>query len=216
MATKKTGRRKSTAMKDQAARQAILRAASAEFGREGFNGARTNAIAQDAGVNIALVFYYFQDKETLYRAVIEEVFREWQQRLRAALDSGATCTQKVQNYVAAMFDFLAAEPTRHRLVQFELLQDRRARRIAPLIKKHILPVRNELRAAVEDGIRSGEFYPADADQTVNSLAGVVVAYFNNAGVLHALTGKDPLSRARLQKRRVAVLDFVHRAVVRNR
>src|SRR3981189_2236352 len=53
---------------------AILQAAMREFSREGVAGARTDAIARAAGVNKALLYYYFKDKETLYGAVLDQVF----------------------------------------------------------------------------------------------------------------------------------------------
>ena len=55
-------------------RAAILQAAVREFSREGVAGARTDAIARAAGVNKALLYYYFKDKETLYGAVLDQVF----------------------------------------------------------------------------------------------------------------------------------------------
>ena len=55
-------------------RAAILQAAVSEFSREGVAGARTDAIARAAGVNKALLYYYFKDKETLYGAVLDQVF----------------------------------------------------------------------------------------------------------------------------------------------
>src|SRR5205823_14901656 len=55
-------------------RAAILQAAIREFSREGVAGARTDAIARAARVNKALLYYYFKDKESLYGAVLDEVF----------------------------------------------------------------------------------------------------------------------------------------------
>src|ERR1039458_2789902 len=46
-------------------RAAILRAAALEFAENGIAGARTDAIAREARVNKALLYYYFKDKETL-------------------------------------------------------------------------------------------------------------------------------------------------------
>jgi AcrR family transcriptional regulator len=52
-------------------RAAILQAAAHEFAEHGIAGARTDAIAKEAKVNKALLYYYFRDKETLYAAVLE-------------------------------------------------------------------------------------------------------------------------------------------------
>lgn len=53
------------------ARTRLLEAGLDEFGRHGFEAATTRGIAQRAAVNIALIPYYFEGKEGLYRAVVE-------------------------------------------------------------------------------------------------------------------------------------------------
>ena len=71
-------------------RAAILQAAVREFSREGVAGARTDAIARAAGVNKALLYYYFKDKETLYAAVLDQVFGGLTQSIHAG-SCRATC-----------------------------------------------------------------------------------------------------------------------------
>lgn len=53
------------------ARTRILEAARKEFGLKGFDGARVESIARRAGVNKSLIFYYFESKEALFRALAE-------------------------------------------------------------------------------------------------------------------------------------------------
>jgi TetR/AcrR family transcriptional regulator len=53
-------------------RATILAAAQKEFERGGFAGTRISAIARRAGVNTSLVFYYFQSKDGLYRALSDD------------------------------------------------------------------------------------------------------------------------------------------------
>ena len=48
----------------------LLDAARRHFAARGFDGARTRAIAEEAGVNLALLHYYFGSKEELYRRVL--------------------------------------------------------------------------------------------------------------------------------------------------
>ena len=54
-------------------RARILDAATREFSSNGLAGARTERIAEAAGVNKALIYYYFQGKEALYTATLEFV-----------------------------------------------------------------------------------------------------------------------------------------------
>src|SRR5438270_689986 len=67
-------------------RAAILKAALREFAEKGMAGARTEAIVRAAGVNKALLYYYFGDKEKLYGAVLDHVFAQLSESLCAALD----------------------------------------------------------------------------------------------------------------------------------
>src|SRR5689334_16701468 len=80
------GARMGTRGQPEQTRAAILDAALREFAAEGLAGARTDAIARAAGVNKALLYYYFHDKETLYQAVLESVFARLYERLNEVLD----------------------------------------------------------------------------------------------------------------------------------
>lgn len=206
---------RSTRQDNPQASTAILMAAADEFGRNGLSGARTQQIADTAGVNIALLFYYFKTKEDLYQAVIEDVFRKWHSTLLPVLDKSGPPEQRLHAFVAASFDFMAAEPARARLVQQELLRPRDMDRLAPLIKRYVKPVREKLEALLRRGIRQQMFRKADPEQLITSVMGVISAYFNHAGTLKVIHGKDPFVRERIAKRRRAVQRFIENAVLIN-
>src|SRR5438105_4821903 len=88
-------------------RGAILDAALGEFAAKGLAGARTDAIARSAGVNKALLYYYFDDKEKLYGAVLDHVFQELSTTLCAALEQPLPPREKILRYAATHFDFMA-------------------------------------------------------------------------------------------------------------
>ncbi len=54
--------------------QAILAAAEKEFANKGLAGARVDIIAERAGANKRMLYYYFNSKENLYLAVLERVY----------------------------------------------------------------------------------------------------------------------------------------------
>src|SRR5947207_13539820 len=86
-------------------RAAILKAAVREFAQEGVAGARTDAIARSAGVNKALLYYYFEDKEALYRAVLDQVFGGVRAAIHNALSQDLPPRDKLARYVCAHFDY---------------------------------------------------------------------------------------------------------------
>ncbi|VBB07441.1 tetr bacterial regulatory protein hth signature [Lucifera butyrica] len=59
----------------------ILDAAKAEFSHKGFEGARVDKIADKAGVNKALIYYYFKSKDRLLQEIISEFFDELLQQM---------------------------------------------------------------------------------------------------------------------------------------
>lgn len=58
----------------QATRKRILEAAAEAFSRVGFKAATVRDICRQAGANVAMLNYYYNDKETLYQAVVQELF----------------------------------------------------------------------------------------------------------------------------------------------
>src|SRR5437899_6105105 len=103
-------------------RAAILEAGVQEFAREGAAGARTDAIARAAGVNKALLYYYFKDKEALYGAVLDQVFGGVRAAIHDALSQELSPREKLASYVCAHFDYIASNPLYPRIVQAEFLR----------------------------------------------------------------------------------------------
>ena len=69
-----------------------------EFAELGVDGARTDSIARSAGVNKALLYYCFRNKESLYGAVLDDVFSARFQGLKRILDSELAPGEKMIEY----------------------------------------------------------------------------------------------------------------------
>jgi len=195
-------------------KQAILDAATKEFAVQGLAGARTDAIAKAAGVNIALLFYYFKNKEQLYLTVLENIFAELNRRLMDALDCCETNRERILAYVSTHFDFLAESPQRPRVVMQEYL---RGGTLVPeqsrkLLRKYIRPIHDRVAKVLRDGIARGEFRDVDVRHFQFSISGLTTMYFISAEKIQQLTDIDPLSAEQLAKRRRAVADFVSAAL----
>src|SRR5215470_16061193 len=68
-------KRRRTRAPDQT-REALLKAAVAEFAREGYGGARVDRISRAAKSNDRMLYYYFKSKEKLFHHVIEHCYAE--------------------------------------------------------------------------------------------------------------------------------------------
>ena len=192
-------------------RASILEAAGRIFAEQGLSGARTDAIAAEAGVNKALLYYYFKSKENIYRAVLEEQLTGFHLKALQILSQDGPVASILLQYVGNHFDFIGAHPHYPRLFQRMMLAgDRRGER---LIAQRIIPVARKLDALLRRGIRNGELRPFDVDHTAVSLVALTVFYFNAAPIIRIVSGQDPFSPVNLRRRKAEVLKFIRYALL---
>ena len=195
-------------------RAAILKAAAREFAEHGIAGARTDAIAREAGVNKALLYYYFKDKETLYGAVLDDAFSGLKSAVFKALDGDLPPKEKLLAYVGTYFDFIASNQLYPRLMQREMMAAREGEphRIEKVIKTYIQPIFLRVSQVLQEGIARGEFRPVKPEHFVPSVVAMIVFYFSTAPMMQKIVGFNLLSPTRVAERRAAVLDFVSAAL----
>lgn len=199
--------------KPEESRAAILEAAVHEFAREGVAGARTDAIAHSAGVNKALLYYYFKDKEALYQAVLDEVFSGVRRAIHNAISQQLPPRERLLAYVRAHFDYIASNPQYPRLVHAEFLRaGREPGRIQHVARQYFRPVFSELAALLKEGADSGDFHRVDPIHFIPSMIAVIVFYFTTAPIMKVMMGFNPMSPERLAERRAAVEDFISAAL----
>ena len=191
-------------------RAVILEAAMREFAEEGMAGARMEAIADSAGVNKALLHYYFRDKERLYGAALDHVFANLSQRMLEVLECDLPPQKKIMAYAGAHFDFVAASPICPRLVQREMMRAGRhgsphMRRIA---RRYLQPISAKVVALLREGMACGQFRQVDPQHFVLSLIAMNVFYFSSAPMIGLITGRNPLTAQHIAERKAAVMDVV--------
>lgn len=195
-------------------RAAILQAAAQEFAREGIAGARTDSIARSAHVNKALLYYYFKDKESLYRAVLDHVFSGLAETINAAFESNLPPREKILAYAGAHFDYIANHALYPRIVHAELTRARAGNtaQFERIVQQYFRPLFGKIADVLRQGQATGDFRPVDPMQFIPSMISVIVFYFNTVPVIKLMTGNDPLTPERLAERRAAVLDFISAAL----
>jgi len=197
-------------------RAAILEAAAQEFAEHGIAGARTEAIAREARVNKALLYYYFKDKESLYGAVLDDAFSGLKTTLFRVFDSDLPTKEKMMAYVGAYFDFIASNQLYPRLMQREMMRarDGHSPHIDQVIKNYIRPIFGRVGELMKKGIADGDFRPVNPAHFVPSMVAMIIFYFSSAPMMQKIVGFNPLTPERIAERRAAVLDFVSAALFR--
>ncbi len=188
----------------------ILRAAERIFAETGLAGARTEAIADSAGINKAMLYYYFKSKQGLYRAVLEANVEEFCRRAEQVLSQEGPAGTLLLNYVGNHFDFLSEHPYYARLFQHLLMTDDKS--LARIVETHLAPMSRRVIALIERGVKSGEFHPLDARHTAMSLVALTVFYFHAAPMIRRLGNIDAMDPAQRAHRRKEILRFVRYAL----
>ncbi len=101
----------------------LLLAAASHFGRHGFDGARLEDIAGDAGISRPSLLYYFQTKEALYAAVIENAFSDLGLALMSAMADDQPFEKRFDHVVSTYPSFLEKNPPMSALLLREILDD---------------------------------------------------------------------------------------------
>ncbi len=192
----------------------ILRAAIREFSAHGLSGARTDAIAEAAGANKALLYYYFKSKQGLYEAALKEVSGRVVEDALAALDPKYSAGERLLRTALNHFDRILTQHEFQSLMQQEMVRFRRGEggSMPVMYQTAFEPLMEKLRTAVEEGVRSGELCKIDWRQVMYSVFGVNVFYFLSAPMVQMALKFDPLDAEELRSRRKAVAQFLGNAL----
>lgn len=191
-------------------RAVIVAAAGRIFAEGGLAGARTDAIAAAAGVNKALLYYYFKSKESLFEAVVEDHFREFNRQALEVLAAPGPARAVLLRYVNLHFDFISAKHQSASL--FQQLMMNHGKFLGRLIRTYFLPRSQALGKLIDRGMRGGEFRRADRFNTAVSIVSLIVFYFSAAPVLQMMGWPDAYSAANLKRRKREVLDFIRHGI----
>jgi AcrR family transcriptional regulator len=139
------------------ARARILEAATAEFAARGYDGGRIEAIARRAGVNKALLYYYFPSKGELYRRLVLEHLGAAAAVLEQAAAGDDPPAQVLERMILSLFEVLSARPQISDFVMREVLNAWGHLEDADfaVVQKVTRPV----ASTVERGIEQGAFRP---------------------------------------------------------
>ena len=178
-------------------REKILTAADLVFGEEGFDAATTRRIAEQCGVNKALLHYHFSSKHHLFGAVLDSYYEQLNGVLARELATEGTGRDRFARVLDAYVDFLGANQSFSRMVQREASGGKHLERVVG----HMLPV---FRSAIEmlaheyPQTRSGDL---SGPHLLISFYGMIVSYFTYAPVLEGLWGEAPLAAPSMEQRK---------------
>ena len=169
----------------------ILDVAERIFAEMGFDGASTRMISGEAGVNMAMLNYYFGSKEGLFLAVIDRKITSFQNILQTlGNDENRTSWEKIESYIEVYGDRVVVNNCFQKLLYQELSMNRRtelSEKIRTILMKNV----SELFKIMQEGIDNGEFDAgADLQLIVATLYGTKNFILNNPFMSETMLGYD--------------------------
>src|SRR5688572_12985577 len=216
---KVTPRQPAKVARDGETERRILDAAHSVFLRRGTAGARMQEIAREAGVNSALLHYYFRTKERLGEAVFQRAAAQLMPNVIRILASDADLDDKVAQVVEVELTRLSETPYLPGYVISELTHhpQRVQQLFAAVIGKAPTEVgalvRARLGEQISERVRAGRMHPIEPEQFAVNLVALCVFPFAAKPMLMALLGLDAAGFAAfIDRRRQELAPFFLRAL----
>jgi AcrR family transcriptional regulator len=164
----------------------ILDAAARLMSRHGFDATSAQDVADDAGVNKALIFYHFGNKSRLFEQVLERYLEGLHEALsRAAADAACAPQHRVHAMIDAWIDYIEAHPEYPALVQRELANAQGRHDLLARYNARNFQLVDQLIAPLCGGKKSA----TASHQLYTSFVGMVLYYHLSGPVLEPLVAR---------------------------
>lgn len=200
--------------------QRILDAARKVFISRGTAGARMQEIAREAGVNQALLHYYFRSKERLAAAVFQQVAGRILPALIDMLGSDLPLDEKIGRVVALYLENMTRNPFLSGYVISELHHhpERAAQLLGGAIgadpRRVVPPAIRKLKEQIDEAAAAGKIRSIDPQQFVVNLVSLCVFAFAARPMLAVILGMDDAAFARFIEQRKTELPAFFRNALR--
>jgi AcrR family transcriptional regulator len=182
-------------------RARILDAATQEFARYGLGGARVDRIAERAGANKRMLYYYFGDKDGLFLAALEGRYAHIRNAERSLELEQADPRTALRRLVEFTWNYYLEHPEFLTLLNSENLHKGRHVRNSKRVRDLHSPFVETLGAVLRRGAKAGMFRPGiDPVQLYISIAGEGYFYLSNRYTLSRIFGRDLMAPRALAAR----------------
>jgi Transcriptional regulator len=197
---------------DKQTEEKIFEAATEVFTERGMDGARMQDIADHAGINKALLHYYYRTKDHLFNAVFEKIAGQMFKKFAPVFDEKLSLEEKIRFFFREHITFLQKNP---RLPGFLLNEiNRNPGRIKKLIQQiDINKLWLTLEAQHKDELKKYNITRETIPQLMSSIAAISVFPFAARGILEGIFEKMDINfNDYMEERKEYAAEFVIRAI----
>lgn len=153
----------------------ILEAARIVFIRKGLAGARMQEIADEAGINKALLHYYFRTKEKLFERIFLEVFQTISTGINSAFSENNSFEEKIKKFIELYVDVLIQNPYMPIFFLSEIQQN--PDRLQQFIEKDVFKIMTAFIGQLLEEINKGRIRPIHPAHLILNMIGMLVMPF---------------------------------------
>jgi TetR/AcrR family transcriptional regulator len=190
----------------------IFTAAMQVFEKKGFAGARMQEIADCAGINKALLHYYFRSKERLFDAAFAALATTMFDKLFGCFDNDLPLEQKLTMFYREHISFLQKHPRLPGFILNEINQN--PQRLAKIFTvDHVHLIVQNVFGQLDDEIQSGNIRPIDKAQLFINIIALSVFPFVARGLLEMFLNQQNIHfNDLLEQRKTELAQFIMNAV----
>jgi AcrR family transcriptional regulator len=193
----------------------IFETAKEVFTEKGYEGARMEEISQKAGINKALLHYYYRTKEKLFDAIFDKVMGEFFSNAILMMGSDAPLFSKIEMFVDAYITLISKNPHIPNFIINEL--NRNPERLltifksTPIVKDNVF---GKFAIVVEDEIKKGTIDPIEPTHLIINILGLSLFPIIGRPILQGILFKNDKKRYNefLESRKKEVAKFVINAI----
>lgn len=183
----KTTRIVTKASADTSTGEKIKEAAKKIFLKKGYAATRTRDIAEEAGLNLALLNYYFRSKERLFDIIMLENLQHFIEGIREILnDKETTIEQKVEAIVSNYVDLLVQQPDLPLFVLHELRSH--PKELISKIDREKFINRSYFMQQLRDAMKEGKIAPINPLHFLMNIIGLTIFPFVASPILQNIGG----------------------------
>ncbi|GAB3862345.1 TetR/AcrR family transcriptional regulator [Hymenobacter terrigena] len=189
----------------------ILEAAQAVFLEKGLAGARMQEIADRAGINKALLHYYFRSKEKLSALIIDRAIGVILPRVMAILETDQDLFDKIRQAVDQYLTFVSRNSFLPLFIVNEV--NRNPQFFFRNVVAHEKPHLDKFRRQVDEAVAQGRIRPVSSAQLLMNMMSMLIFPFLGKPVFQVALGlSDADFEREMESRRTEVAEFVIRAI----
>lgn len=178
-------------------RNQLLAAALDVFSVYGFSGASLDEIAQLADMHKSNIFYYYENKESLYVEVLTTVLQKWLAPLQT-LEAELKPAEALSHYLIQKIELSRSQPKASRLFALEIIQG--APHILPILKGPLKKLFKRKAKVIQTWQEEGKISPdIDPELLILNIWGLTQNYADFATQMEMVTGKTLRNRSMFQR-----------------